>query len=58
MRDLRFLPQEIISAETGNEILELVVLCLMLMNHHLLILLPHLLRFKHLFLWTCASPFL
>lgn len=29
MRDLRFLPQEIISAETGNEILELVVHALM-----------------------------
>ncbi|AET87296.1 E1A 6.8 kDa protein [Human adenovirus 16] len=57
MRHLRFLPQEIISSETGIEILEFVVLCLM-MSHLLLIQLPHLLKLRHPYLQTYASPFL
>ncbi|AAW33149.1 6 kDa protein [Human adenovirus B3] len=62
MRHLRFLPQEVISSETGIEILEfvvntLMVLCLM-MSHLLLIQLPHLLKFRRPHLQTYASPFL
>ncbi|AGT77277.1 E1A 6 kDa protein [Human mastadenovirus B] len=62
MRHLRFLPQEIISSETGIEILEfvvntLMVLCLM-MSRLLLIQLPHLLKFRRPYLQTYASPFL
>ncbi|AAW33509.1 6.8 kDa protein [Human adenovirus 21a] len=57
MRHLRFLPQEIISSETGIEILEFVVLCLM-MSRLLLIQLPHLLKFRRPYLQTYASPFL
>nr|AAA42453.1 mRNA III [Human adenovirus 7] len=57
MRHLRFLPQEIISSETGIEILEFVVLCLM-MSQVLLIQLPHLLKFRRPHLQTYASPFL
>ncbi|QYA20101.1 6.8 kDa protein [Human adenovirus 7] len=57
MRHLRFLPQEIISSETGIEILEFVVLCLM-MSHLLLIQLPHLLKLRRPHLQTYASPFL
>ncbi|AGV32753.1 E1A 6 kDa protein [Human mastadenovirus B] len=63
MRHLRFLSQEIVSTETGNEILQfvvntLMVLCLMLMNRLLLIQLPHLLKFRHPSLQMYASPFL
>ncbi|AFQ34293.1 E1A 6 kDa protein [Human mastadenovirus B] len=62
MRHLRFLPQEIISSETGIEILEfvvntLMVLCLM-MSHLLLIQLLHFLKFRRPHLQTYASPFL
>ncbi|AAT97571.1 E1A 6 kDa protein [Human adenovirus 7] len=58
MRHLRFLPQEIISSETGIEILEFVVILCLMMSHLLLIQLPHLLKFRRPHLQTYASPFL